>query len=280
MRTIRFPYGVPAPLDVLVTGLGAGKTLTDRQRRAIEARYWRYLLLRGRADLLPSSPAFKGALGQAICKAYEQTYTGKRLADLRARMFAAVANRCPSCGGTRPRTLDHHLPQARYAEFALFPGNLSGCCHECNQKKSAKASPAPEEAFIHPYLDEVPDVVIHKVTLMHSPETIVVQFEFDGSRIEDPLLAERMAHQFRTVDVDARIASEAQELMTEIASIILTDCPGGNPALVAATVAGQAVRRGWCQKSDWRPALLDALASDADFCGGGYRRFAPRLLPR
>src|ERR1700722_7085068 len=63
--------------------------------------------------------------------------------------------RCPLCGHRRVSTLDHHLPQSRFAAVALYPLNLVPACKDCNFTKRQTTSETEEENTLHPYFDNV-----------------------------------------------------------------------------------------------------------------------------
>lgn len=59
---------------------------------------------------------------------------------------------CPLCGGPGARTVDHHLPQAVFPEFAIFSRNLLPSCSSCNAKRGA-ANGSGGLTTYHPYFD-------------------------------------------------------------------------------------------------------------------------------
>lgn len=61
---------------------------------------------------------------------------------------------CPLCGGLGARTIEHHLPQSNYPEFAIFGPNLIPSCNACNGKRGATANgPGVKINTLHPYYD-------------------------------------------------------------------------------------------------------------------------------
>jgi hypothetical protein len=60
---------------------------------------------------------------------------------------------CPLCGGLGARTIEHHLSQTHYPEFAVFSGNLIPSCGVCNSKRGAVNKPGSILTTLHPYFD-------------------------------------------------------------------------------------------------------------------------------
>lgn len=61
---------------------------------------------------------------------------------------------CPLCGGPGARTIDHHLPQSIFPEFAIFSRNLLPSCSSCNPKRGNKNG-LGGITTCHPYFDAV-----------------------------------------------------------------------------------------------------------------------------
>jgi len=135
MRHVDFPDNMIAPLDAVKKAFGSTRNLTSQEEADLQAAFDSYDRASGRGDAISPSVNFAGGLGTDFRNAYSQTYEKRRLATLREQIKALVGNRCPRCGGSRPGTLDHHLPKSDYPEFAVYPKNLLACCQECNGKK-------------------------------------------------------------------------------------------------------------------------------------------------
>ncbi|MBY5374609.1 hypothetical protein ELG72_27995 (plasmid) [Rhizobium leguminosarum] len=62
---------------------------------------------------------------------------------------------CPMCGSFHSGTLDHLMPKAQYASFAIFSRNLVPAC-KCNTKRaSIITGPNAGERVLHPYFDDI-----------------------------------------------------------------------------------------------------------------------------
>ncbi|WP_207484941.1 HNH endonuclease [Arenibaculum pallidiluteum] len=281
MRSIRFPAEkAPDAIEVIRAAFGVGRELTTVEEARLREAFARYEEEHGRGDLLSPSEYFVGELGDDFRNAYIQTYENRRLESLRTTLKSLAANRCPRCGGSRPGTLDHHLPKKEYAEFSVYPKNLVACCQECNGKKGATVGGNPEETFLHPYFDSIPPVAFIKVDLdvQETHVTATVSFDPDAP-IADTLLKARMKYQFEKIDVNARIESEIIEYITERSANISQMVEAPNPTNVADYLRQYAITTDSLYTcGSWQSALLRKLAENHDFCSGGYKVMLPQSL--
>lgn len=77
---------------------------------------------------------------------------GKDLSHIGALRDDHEHRACPMCGSLHSGTLDHLLPQADYAAFALFSANLVPAC-KCNSKRGDVVAGAAGGRVLHPYFD-------------------------------------------------------------------------------------------------------------------------------
>jgi hypothetical protein len=286
MRSLTFPAAdLPQGLDALKTALGEPNALTAAEEALLTAAYNNYQQVGGRADLLTPVPAFDGPRGEDLREAYEQTYTGRKLAKIRVRLRRLVQNRCPSCGGSRPTQLDHHAPKSKFAEFALMLENLVCSCVTCNQKKHAHVAAQDVEAFLHPYFDDIPNVPFIDVTIEIIPNSVRAGLAFDNNApIANPVLKARMQNQFNRVDVNLQLEDEVDEVLRELADTLEGELPDANAQAVSdyllKTADRFAHRHG---EGFWKVALYRALSDCEAFCAGAYQTLlkthAPALAP-
>ncbi|SEH12643.1 hypothetical protein SAMN05428974_0526 [Sphingopyxis sp. YR583] len=281
MHSLTYPIEkAGCPVAILRDTLG--DKLSQAEMRKLGRLYLLYVKKRGLACRLKASTAFAGAQGDWLRSAYKATYKDKPLEWLRTALLAVAGNRCPSCGGTRPVELDHHLPKSEYAEYSVFPINLAAICGPCNKSKLAKVGATVETSFLHPYLDRIPEVAFLDAATHRSNGSYLLRFAFTGGAVTDPLLALRMKNQFGQIDMDASLAAEITELLSELACRFEDELedPAGTPAspeLVRAYLERSAKRvERQHRVGFWQAIMLRALANDASFCGGGYRSHLPR----
>lgn len=283
MRTLTFPATIGDSIQILEDGVGTG-TLSKAKIKALRKRYAIYAFRRGAGHAIKASGRFKGPAGTAIKAAYKKTHAGRSLEWLRTKLKAAAGNRCPSCGGSRPVELDHHLPQKEYPEYALFPLNLAACCGECNKAKSSHVATSPSEAFLHPYLDQVPATHFITATLAVDDGIYRATYGYDATKVADPVLAARIGSQLERVDFGRPLVMETEEVLVEVAQQIenaIEDEHGyANPASVRKyLIASAAGKERSHHVGFWQAVLLRALATDNSFCEGGYKAMATRKLP-
>ncbi len=269
MRKLSFPSDLPDAIEIVRGALPASRPLKAAEEERLRVLFDTYARERGRGDRITAAPEFKGARGTDMRNAYAETYEGGTLNHLRHRLLSVASNRCPMCGGARPTQLDHHLPKTTYAEFALFLLNLVPCCPDCNRKKSAQVAAAVETAFLHPYLDEIPDVPILRVQIEVGKATLRVSLTLDPDAEISEELKARIAHQHRCIDLNARLLPEIGEVLTEYGDIVRTELAGAEVRDVQAYLLRDAER--WDRmhgRAFWKGALLRALAADVAFCMG------------
>lgn len=77
----------------------------------------------------------------------------KGLSHIEALRLSQEHLTCPMCGSTHRGTLDHLLPQASHATFAIFSLNLVPAC-KCNSNRGDRLlGENPGERILHPYFD-------------------------------------------------------------------------------------------------------------------------------
>jgi hypothetical protein len=281
MYTLRYPdKKVGDPFAVLETGLGAAVPKPMQQK--LRALYLAYVQGRGAGCHITADKPFRVKYGAKLRAAYKKTYEGKPLFWLRTELLAVAGNRCPSCGGARPVTLDHHLAQTPFPEFAIFPLNLIAMCGPCNQHKSASTGKTIATAFIHPYLDQIPTVSFFAPTVTRANGSYTVSFTFTPAEIPDAVLAGRMARQLKRVDFNKALLPEVGELLNELALRIEREIvqPNGgvvDQPLIEAYLHANADRiEEQHRVGFWQAIMSRALANDAGFCSGGYRDLLAR----
>jgi hypothetical protein len=270
---------IPFPAELILSGLEAlsegvsAADLSRRQRARLGLLFDRYRRRLGRGDRVRPAAAFNvEPLSLALEAAYRKTYKGRKLFALREALLALVGNRCPSCGGSRPTHLDHHLPQSRYAEYAIFPLNLVGNCGDCNTRKSDRPVETAEDAFIHPYLDVLPPVAFLKFSIELTDSAIIATVGFDqDAPIEDEQLKTRIRLQLERIVINTLLKGEIAEFLTEKANVITDAFGEPSPQAVEDFLLRSAASADMTYgRSSWQSALLRALAGDPVYCASGH----------
>ncbi len=201
---------------------------------------------------------------------------------LREALRSAAGNGCPSCGGARPVTLDHHLAQKPFPEFAIFPLNLVAMCGTCNQRKSATTGKTIATSLIHPYLDEIPEVPLLTAEIVREDGTCTVSFDFTPHAKLDHVLASRISMQLKKVDFNDSLLPEVGELLVEWALRIEDEIVKPNEGVIDSGVI-KAYLQSNAERIEkqhrvgfWQAIMSRALADDGGFCSGGFRDLLPR----
>lgn len=93
-----------------------------------------------------------------------------------------VSNRCPYCGLSMPKTLDHYFPESIYPEYILYVPNLIPCCSHCNSVKSKRLFKTNNDRmFLHFYYDQIPSYQFLKAkfSVENNIPSISFYLEFD-----------------------------------------------------------------------------------------------------
>lgn len=281
MYTLRYPdEKVGDPFDVLKSALGAD--VPAAMKKNLSPLYLAYIEGNGAGCNMKAAKLFRLKYGAKLKAAYKNTYNNKPLFWLRKELRLAAGNRCPSCGGARPVTLDHHLAQKPFPEFAIFPLNLVAMCGTCNQRKSATTGKTIATSFIHPYLDEIPEVPFFTAIVMREVGTYTVSFVFTPHAIPDGVLASRMSMQLKKVDFNEALLPEVGELLAELALRIEDEIVDPNEGKIDQRVIKDYLNKNAARIEKqhrvgfWQAIMSRALANDAGFCSGGFRDLLPR----
>ncbi len=118
----------------------------------IRAGYQQYIIANGNATAVNKVP-----LPETIEDNLKDLYASppKDIAYIDQIRVESDVNCCPMCGSFHSGTLDHLLPKADYAAFAIFGRNLVPAC-KCNSKRTALlVGPRLGERILHPYFDDI-----------------------------------------------------------------------------------------------------------------------------
>jgi len=240
-------------------------TLSAVERTAVLGVYALYDVLLGQphADLKPIETA---ALRPVMEAAYNQVQIGARLGNLRERLLASAVS-CPYCGFGEVRDLDHYLPKADYGELAIYPKNLIPSCSPCNNAKRRivpGAAPAHGAGLIHPYFEPLPDTEFLLAEVTFVGAVLDVTFRIDAVQV--PAVAAQLQFQLDRLKLNQRYRKQINKFLSEQRTAILMFYEMG-PALLSEYLCRSAVALGRSfGRNDWRPALVRALAENAEFC--------------
>ncbi|MDB8437301.1 HNH endonuclease [Turicibacter sanguinis] len=123
---------------------------------------------------------------------------------------------CPFCGHNTATTLDHYLPKQSYPTYAISPINLVASCKDCNTTKSTHGFEEDEKVLIHPYFEEIDDVIWLKAEIieeMDSSQTNLLTFNFYVTHPEhwDTKLFKRVENQFMVLRLNKLFSTQAAQ---------------------------------------------------------------------
>lgn len=258
-------------------GRQLGFPATDAQLNAVIALYDAYDATRGVPDDLFKGADLEAALRTSIHDGYNLTQKNGRLASIRTSLMHGI-ERCPLCGISAPRTLDHHLPKGNYQPLAIYVRNLVPVCGECNQSKSVAAPANPAEQFIHPYLDILPATRFLRVQVSIQNGGLLTEFGIDTTAQLPALLAARLDSQVRRLHLNDRYAREINTYITSHTTALhMCFDEDGADSVRTYLVRQATVEVSRFHANDWRPILLLALADHPDFCNGEFKVVLPQV---
>lgn len=269
---------VDVQLTIALTYANGGPVyaLSPIERAAILTVYQTYDALLGQPN--PSlTPVALAACREHIRQGYGQVQIGGRLAALRASLLAAT-DVCPYCGFGEPTELDHYLPKTQYHELAIYPRNLVPSCGPCNNAKRTLAPGiAPGPGLIHAYFQALPNTVFMRADVNFAGGALDVTFWISAAELT-PALVEMLRFQLVRLKLNDRYPRQINKFLSEQRTAMLLFKEPGLPAdalntYLRRSAASLAENFG---RNDWRPALLEALASSDLFCAAPERYLGAR----
>lgn len=91
-------------------------------------------------------------------------------------LATAKSGKCPICGIGQASTLDHYLAKTLYPTYAVTPDNLIPECRDCNSNKSNKPIENIHEAPLHPYFDDVDEIIWLCADLISKNDVFVAKY--------------------------------------------------------------------------------------------------------
>lgn len=170
MRKIaQFP--VPDNLDIL-ENLANGKTGSISTRDEIASRrgcltdaYERYQREYSKPTYLSEHVMELVKVADLLGKKYDNASSNQWLDFISDRRYNHNCLCCPYCGGPAHYTLDHYLPkEAGFGHLAIYSGNLVPSCSFCQSAKHKLVPKNPVDRCVHPYFDDVNELVAVVVT--------------------------------------------------------------------------------------------------------------------
>lgn len=215
-------------------------------------------------------------------KEMRDTYTGqlgradRGAKDVRELLLSSGPFRlCAYCMHGEPTTLDHFVPKEHAPALAIDPWNLIPCCARCNHKLLAFFSDQQDSQLFHPYL--MPDTGRWLRAAVVPGEPVSVQFFADPDPTLGAVDQERIRNEFDKLDLGVLFAVLSGPDLAETSSVLATQFPVPVPADIRSHLNDAAAGAQAADRNHRRGALFEALASDIDYCSGGYLSLLPAI---
>jgi hypothetical protein len=241
-----------------------------RARSSISAAYLRYAQHSGDpTHILPIK--WPDALTPTELKANYDALGNLAVQDIRADLFArAPHGRCLLCGLGQASTLDHYLPKSRFPEYSVLGQNLIPCCPQCNLFKGNHYLSSSGSRFLHSYFDKLnttPLLQAHVTFLGGRLQSI--HYSIADHDTIPPHLISAARHHFFKLSLDRCYRHEAIMAMTEIEDVRNVLAEGAREIQFRAILERQSLTlKTVFGVNNWKVALLTALLSNSDYCGG------------
>lgn len=183
---------------------------------------------------------------------------------------SARHNKCPLCGVNQVTTLDHHLPQSRYAALVVCPNNLVPACSDCNKSKLVNIPTDSGSQTFHPYYD---DPNTERWLKAECIPGISPSLEYSVERPEEwtddqEARANRHLKIFKLAALYA--SNAADELINLKGGLLRLDADGGRES-IEKHLHEQEQTYVRAQLNSWQGAMYRGLLGSEWFLNGGYR---------
>lgn len=206
----------------------------------------------------------------ALINAYEGRT--KPVLDLKARILEKNII-CPLCWISESSTLDHHLPKSAFPEFAIFPPNLVPSCSHCNNTKLNFFIDQTTgiRLFLHPYYDKLPDEPCLNLKVRVQDEGIILTFKIIQIEGMSNEIFSHISSHFKRLDLGNRYRKNALDVLTGarygLGKLYESGANSVSEYLKKEAVSNESA----FGRNYWRTVLFSTLASDHEFCDGGFR---------
>ena len=178
-------------------------------------------------------------------------------------------NKCPLCGQGTVSTLDHHLPQSKYAHVIVLPLNLVPSCADCNKAKLSSFPISEEEQTIHPYFDDFgEDCWLHAEVIESSPTAL--RFYVEAPVHWTPQKQARAEYHFKIFKLAKPYASNAGNELINMRKRLVDLYNIGGIIALKEHLKEQADTCQNAYLNSWQTATYKALSNSDWFCSGGF----------
>lgn len=182
---------------------------------------------------------------------------------------AAKNNTCPLCGVNTVSSLDHYLPQSRYASFVVLPINLVPACADCNKFKLAKVPKALQDQTLHPYYDDFTgDRWLTAELEQADPPALTFKVGSPAHWTSDQL--NRANKHLATFKLAELYSSNAANELVNMQGSLSEIADAGGPDDVREELQSRYRSYARVHLNSWQSAMYECLAASHWFCNEGY----------
>jgi len=191
--------------------------------------------------------------------------------------------RCPFCGINESSTLDHYLPKEQYPEFAIFPKNLVPSCAACNTLKRGRIlnEETNVRTFLHPCYDAIPDMTFLTVRAHMKGDALILSYHLTRPARMALRTFQHLRSHFNELDLADRYRRMGLEhLGGQYPAFRRAYGQRKNAERVAKKlIEGAEDFEEVSGPNYWLAKLYRAVASNNDFCDGGFEAVRVQAQP-
>lgn len=210
---------------------------------------------------------------EAMRHAY--TVETEPMTALRGNLLKRISvARCPFCGISESSTLDHYLPKEHYPEFSIFPNNLVPSCAVCNTRKRDRIlnEGTNVRMFLHPCYDVIPDMAFLAVRARMEADALILSYRLTRPAGMTLRAFRHLLSHFDELDLADRYRRMGLEHLGGQYPALRRAYGSGEDAgrVAAKLIEGAEDFEDVLGPNYWLAKLYRALASNTDFCDGGF----------
>ncbi len=182
-------------------------------------------------------------------------------------MSLPTLSRCPYCGISSVRNLDHFLPETKFPTFSVLPYNLVASCRDCNFDKSTSYAVSQNTQTLHPYYDDYTNEQWLYARVLHT-SPVSIQFYINTPVNWLQLDIDRVHAHFNGYDLSKRFTIEASNTLANLREEFLLYNTSSLDIQQELEKKARSYENRY--KNSWETAMYQALYQDQWYCNGGY----------
>lgn len=179
---------------------------------------------------------------------------------------------CPYCSFGEVYELDHFLPKETFYDLNVFPQNLLPICHPCNHLKRQKRPAGPNESFLHPYFDRLPETIrwlFAELEVRDGGPTLTYFVSLNEDEYGG--LAGKLIYHFRELRLEKRFRRQAAAVLVELEAEMTQLAHELEPEQIAAHLLNRADQFGARNLNSLETAAYYAAAASEVYRNGNFR---------